>query len=172
MTPHVHPLDNPVWASLTGPQQDVAERVGPVARYRTGISPFGAFEDPPGPGHWQAMEELVGPGGVVIVTGQKVAMADRPAPPKAPVAAFRWRGGRRTPRREIRFMSVSLPSFAIFPGVPAGTPLAPGAEGLAALDAPADELGAHGLAGEGLRVAREPIGRRLEVGRPGPSRKT
>ena len=29
-------------------------------------------------------------------------------------------------------MSVSLPSFAIFPGVPAGTPLAPGAEGLAA----------------------------------------
>jgi len=29
-------------------------------------------------------------------------------------------------------MSFSLPSFAIFPGVPAGTPLASGAEGLAA----------------------------------------
>ncbi len=65
----MHPLDNPVWSSLTGPQQDVAERVGPVARYCAGISPFGAFEDPPGPGHWRAMEELVGPGGVVILTG-------------------------------------------------------------------------------------------------------
>jgi len=65
----VHPLDNPVWSSLTGPQQDVAERAGPVARYRTEVSPFGAFEEPPTAGHWRAMGELVGPGGVVIVTG-------------------------------------------------------------------------------------------------------
>jgi len=73
----VHALDNPVWSSLTGPQQDVADRVGPVARYRTGISPFGAFEGPPGPGHWRAMEELVGPGGVVIVTGHTGDPPDR-----------------------------------------------------------------------------------------------
>ena len=65
----MHPLDNPVWSSLTGPQQDVAERVGTVARYHTEVSPFGAFEVPPTAGHWRAMEELVGPGGVVIVTG-------------------------------------------------------------------------------------------------------
>jgi len=65
----VHPLDNPVWSSLTGPQHDVAERVGPVARYRTQVSPFGAFEEPPGPRLWRAMGDLVGPGGVVIVTG-------------------------------------------------------------------------------------------------------
>jgi ribosomal protein S18 acetylase RimI-like enzyme len=65
----VHPLDNPVWASLTGPQHDVAERVGPVARYVPDVSSFGAFDGPPGPGHWRAMAELVGPGGVVIVTG-------------------------------------------------------------------------------------------------------
>ena len=65
----MHPLDNPVWSSLTGPQRDVSQWVGPVARYRTEISPFGAFEEPPTPGHWRAMEELVGPGGVVIVTG-------------------------------------------------------------------------------------------------------
>jgi len=65
----VHPLDNPVWSSLTGPQQSVAERVGPVARYRTEVSPFGAFEEPPTAEHWRAMGDLAGPGGVVIVTG-------------------------------------------------------------------------------------------------------
>jgi ribosomal protein S18 acetylase RimI-like enzyme len=47
----------------------VAERAGPVARYRPDVSSFGAFDGPPARRHWQAMAELVGPGGVVVVTG-------------------------------------------------------------------------------------------------------
>jgi ribosomal protein S18 acetylase RimI-like enzyme len=66
----MHPLDNPVWDALYGPQSAVAETSGLAARYRPEISPFGAFPEPPGPGHWRAMADLVGPGGVVIVTGQ------------------------------------------------------------------------------------------------------
>ena len=65
----MHPLDNPVWAALTGPQRAVAERVGSVARYLPGVSPFGAFAEPPGPDDWRAMERLVGPGAVAIVPG-------------------------------------------------------------------------------------------------------
>jgi len=68
--PAMHPLDNPVWGALHGPQREVAESGGLAARYRPAISPFGAFPEPPGPEHWEAMERLVGPGGVVILTGQ------------------------------------------------------------------------------------------------------
>ena len=63
------PLDNPVWDALHGTQRAVAESVGPAARYLPEVSPFGAFPEPPGPQHWDAMAELVGPGGVVILTG-------------------------------------------------------------------------------------------------------
>jgi ribosomal protein S18 acetylase RimI-like enzyme len=66
----VHPLDNPVWSSLEGTHRHLAERRGPAARYPPDVSHFGGFADTPGPGHWRAMEELVGPGGVVIVTGR------------------------------------------------------------------------------------------------------
>jgi ribosomal protein S18 acetylase RimI-like enzyme len=69
-TPPMHPLDNPVWDALHGPHRAVAEPSDLAARYRPEISPFGAFPEPPGPEHWRAMADLVGPGGVVIVTGQ------------------------------------------------------------------------------------------------------
>jgi ribosomal protein S18 acetylase RimI-like enzyme len=65
----LHVLDNPVWSALTGPQSGHSEVVGDVARYRPEMSLFGAFADLPGPRHWTAMAELVGPGGVVITTG-------------------------------------------------------------------------------------------------------
>ena len=69
-TPSMHPLDNPVWDALHGPQGAVAETSDLAARYRSEISSFGAFPEPPGPEHWRAMADLVAPGGVVIVTGQ------------------------------------------------------------------------------------------------------
>jgi len=65
----VHPLDNPVWAALAGPQRGVAEQGDGVARYTPDVSPFAAFARPPGPDDWSAMAGLVGPGGVAIVTG-------------------------------------------------------------------------------------------------------
>ena len=68
--PPMHPLDNPVWGALHGAQREVAESGGLAARYRPEVSPFGAFPEPPGPEHWEAMERLVSPGGVVILTGQ------------------------------------------------------------------------------------------------------
>lgn len=69
MTAPAHVLDNPAWSALTGPQRPQAEVAGGVARYRSGISNFGAFDGPPGPGHWAAMSNLVGPSGVVITAG-------------------------------------------------------------------------------------------------------
>ena len=65
----MHPLDNPVWHALHGPQCHVAELDDLAARYLPEVSRFGAFPEPPGPPHWAAMERLIGPGGVVIVTG-------------------------------------------------------------------------------------------------------
>ena len=65
----MHPLDNPAWVALQGPQRHVAETGDLAARYLPEVSPFGAFPEPPGPEHWRAMADLVGPGGIVILTG-------------------------------------------------------------------------------------------------------
>ena len=65
----MHPLDNPVWAALNGPQRSVAEAGDLAARYLPQISSFGAFPGPPGSEHWRAMARLIGPGGRVIITG-------------------------------------------------------------------------------------------------------
>jgi ribosomal protein S18 acetylase RimI-like enzyme len=65
----MHPLDNPVWDALHGPQREVAETCDLAARYVPEVSPFGAFPGPPGLEHWEAMARLVGPGHVVILTG-------------------------------------------------------------------------------------------------------
>ncbi len=65
----VHVLDNPVWAALAGPQQDLA-LTGPLAaRFQPEVSRFGGFPEMPTAGHWIAMSALVGPTGVVSITG-------------------------------------------------------------------------------------------------------
>jgi ribosomal protein S18 acetylase RimI-like enzyme len=66
VTGPTHPLDNPAWSALTGPQRGQAEVAGRVARYRPGISLFAAFDGPPGPDHWAAMADLAGPSELVI----------------------------------------------------------------------------------------------------------
>ena len=56
----MHPLDNPVWAALTGPQAALGERYGRSARYLPDVSPFAAVADPADPDAWRG---LAGPAG-------------------------------------------------------------------------------------------------------------
>jgi ribosomal protein S18 acetylase RimI-like enzyme len=70
-----HPLDNPAWAALTGPQADLGQRRGRAARYSADVSPFGAVADD-GAAAWADLAALAGPGGTVFVPG-----APDPAPP-------------------------------------------------------------------------------------------
>ena len=59
-----HPLDNPLWAALTGPQAHLAERRGAAARFPADVSPFAAVGDDTG---WADLAALVGPGGTAVV---------------------------------------------------------------------------------------------------------
>ena len=62
-------LDNPAWYALRGPQATVAEG-GPLAfRYRPDVAVFAALPDDPTPEAWDALRDLVGPGGVAFSCG-------------------------------------------------------------------------------------------------------
>ena len=63
-------------AGASAPHHQLAEGGDLVARYPPEVSHFGGFPEPPEPRHWEALEELVGPGGVLIVTGH---VGDPPA---------------------------------------------------------------------------------------------
>jgi ribosomal protein S18 acetylase RimI-like enzyme len=47
-----HPLDNPVWWSLTGAHAHLAERRGNALRYVADVSPFAAVPDEPDAADW------------------------------------------------------------------------------------------------------------------------
>lgn len=64
-----HPLDNPAWASLTGPHAGLAERRGAAARYPVEVSPFAALALEPDAQAWAGLAELVTPGDAVVLTG-------------------------------------------------------------------------------------------------------
>jgi ribosomal protein S18 acetylase RimI-like enzyme len=66
-------LDNPVWASLTGPHQRFAERHGQAVRYKPEVSPFLAI---PSARAWPDVAALTGPGAVVVVAGAGRPPAD------------------------------------------------------------------------------------------------
>ncbi|MEV4056995.1 GNAT family N-acetyltransferase [Amycolatopsis sp. NPDC049688] len=61
------PLDNPTWASLTGPHAHFAERRGRVLRYPEDVAPFLALPDDPGEQDWLDVAELAGPGATVVI---------------------------------------------------------------------------------------------------------
>ncbi len=63
----MHPLDNPVWHALTGPQRTVAEHRGLAARYDPEVALFAALADEPDEAAWADLAELVGPGGVALL---------------------------------------------------------------------------------------------------------
>jgi ribosomal protein S18 acetylase RimI-like enzyme len=68
-----HPLDNPVFSSLTGPHARFAERRGNVLRYPADVAPFLAMPDEPGEGDWSDAAALAGPGGMVPLSGVRAA---------------------------------------------------------------------------------------------------
>jgi ribosomal protein S18 acetylase RimI-like enzyme len=61
------PLDNPTWASLTGPHAHFAERRGRVRRYPEDVAPFLALPDDPGEQDWLDVAGLAGPGATVVI---------------------------------------------------------------------------------------------------------
>ncbi|MEV7040364.1 GNAT family N-acetyltransferase [Amycolatopsis sp. NPDC051061] len=61
------PLDNPTWASLSGPHARFAERRGRVVRYPEDVAPFLGLPDAPGEQDWLDVAELAGPGAVVVL---------------------------------------------------------------------------------------------------------
>ena len=60
------PLDNPIWAALTGPQAAVAEHRGDAARYHPDISLFAGLAGPSG---WADLAAMTGPGNEAYLTG-------------------------------------------------------------------------------------------------------
>ncbi|MEV4315080.1 GNAT family N-acetyltransferase [Actinocrispum sp. NPDC049592] len=72
MTDFEPSLDNPVWASLTGPHAHFAERHGQLLRYPTDVAPFVAIPDEPDGDLWRDLARLAGPGGQVPVTGRGI----------------------------------------------------------------------------------------------------
>ena len=72
----MHVLDNPVWHALGGPHATVAERFGPAARYVPEVAAFAALADDVNADAWDALRELVGPGGNAILAFRDVAVPD------------------------------------------------------------------------------------------------
>lgn len=66
-------LDNPAWASLTGPHRRFAERHGGAARYLPEVAPFVALRDEADPDVWADVARLVGPGGSFAIAGASVS---------------------------------------------------------------------------------------------------
>ncbi len=67
------PLDNPVWAALTGPHAHFAERHGQALRYPADVSPFFALPDDPAPEVWDDLAALAGPGETVVIGATGIA---------------------------------------------------------------------------------------------------
>ena len=64
-----HLLDNPVYASLTGPHRDLALQRGRAVRYPAEIAAFAGFADVPDADDWADLAEISGPAAMVILTG-------------------------------------------------------------------------------------------------------
>jgi GNAT superfamily N-acetyltransferase len=62
-------LDKPVWASLTGAHEYLAERKGGAVRYPPDVAPFAALADATDPKNWLDLAELYGPGAVAVLPG-------------------------------------------------------------------------------------------------------
>ncbi|WP_248958958.1 GNAT family N-acetyltransferase [Sphaerisporangium perillae] len=68
-----HPLDNPAWASLTGPHAHLAEVRGAVRRYPADVSPFLAVGSEPSAADWDDIAAFAGPGSIVSVAGATIS---------------------------------------------------------------------------------------------------
>jgi ribosomal protein S18 acetylase RimI-like enzyme len=64
-----HPLDNPAWSALLGPQAHLAIRCGNAARFPADVAPFIALPDDPVLADWDDLGKLAGPRGAVASAG-------------------------------------------------------------------------------------------------------
>lgn len=64
-----HPLDNPVYASLTGPHAALARRSGYAVRYLADITPFCGLPASPSPDDWANMAGLFTAGEAALFPG-------------------------------------------------------------------------------------------------------
>lgn len=71
-----HPLDNPVFAALTGGQAEFAVRHGNAVRYRPEVAPFGALAAAPSAADWADAARVTAPGEVAVF----VALSAAPPP--------------------------------------------------------------------------------------------
>lgn len=62
-----HPLDNPAFAALTGPQARFAERYGNAVRFAPDVCPMGALPSDPDASDWADLAGLIGPQGSVFL---------------------------------------------------------------------------------------------------------
>ncbi|MFI9387010.1 GNAT family N-acetyltransferase [Kutzneria sp. NPDC052558] len=69
-------LDNPVFASLTGPHARFAQRRGQVLRYPPDVASFVAIAGEPDESVWLDLAELVGPGTRVPLAGSGLTPPD------------------------------------------------------------------------------------------------
>jgi ribosomal protein S18 acetylase RimI-like enzyme len=67
--PAAHPLDSPVFSSLTGPHAGFATRRGNALRYPADVSPFVALPEYPTEQDWADVAALMGPGAIVPLAG-------------------------------------------------------------------------------------------------------
>jgi hypothetical protein len=65
-----HPLDNPAWASLTGPHAHFAQGTERARRYPADVSPILAIGPSPDDQSWAELLALVGPDSVVALAGE------------------------------------------------------------------------------------------------------
>lgn len=64
----MHPLDNPTWSALNGPQAGLAEGKGRVRRFHPDFCPFYGLPDEPTAQDWADTAALAGPGGLVSLS--------------------------------------------------------------------------------------------------------
>lgn len=64
-----HPLDNVVWAALTGPQVAFAQRSGSAVRYLPDVSPFAGLPTVADDAAWAGLAALAGAAGPVVIVG-------------------------------------------------------------------------------------------------------
>jgi ribosomal protein S18 acetylase RimI-like enzyme len=69
-----HPLDNPLWTALTGPQAHLAVRRGRAARFPSDVSPFAAVAGARRPEEvdsaaWADLAALAGAAGTLVLPG-------------------------------------------------------------------------------------------------------
>ena len=68
-----HPLDNPVFAALTGQQAEFGVRYRNAVKFRPGISPFGAVADESSAADWADAARLTGAGQVTLFVRRSAA---------------------------------------------------------------------------------------------------